>query len=144
MKRRRFIAGLCGAVAGPLAARTQPNVLTPRIGLLMAAPSDGIAAALTAFRLGLKENGLIRRKTLSCRCAVQCLWHHSRRVFRSAARLVSGQPCADCRSFLDTRSLWTFPTRLQVLPHLAVICLIFIVAQQGTPLPYCEVLFPQN
>ena len=58
MKRREFIAGLFGAVAGPLAARTQPNILTPRIGLLMPAPADGIAAALTAFRLGLKENRL--------------------------------------------------------------------------------------
>jgi putative ABC transport system substrate-binding protein len=58
MKRRHFIAGLFGAVAGPLTARTQPNILTPRIGLLIAAQADGGAAALTAFRLGLYENAL--------------------------------------------------------------------------------------
>jgi putative ABC transport system substrate-binding protein len=67
MKRRQFMAGFAGAATWPLTARTQPIGLTSRIGLLLATSADGTAAALTAFRRGLTENGLDPYKDVELR-----------------------------------------------------------------------------
>jgi putative tryptophan/tyrosine transport system substrate-binding protein len=56
MKRRAFITLLGGAVAWPLAARTQPQAKPPRIGFL------GLAFERTAgewLRAGLRDLGYI-------------------------------------------------------------------------------------
>jgi putative tryptophan/tyrosine transport system substrate-binding protein len=84
MKRRQFVTGLAGAVAWPLAARTQPNVLTPRIGLLLASSADGLGAALRAFRQGLTENGLDPEKDVELQVRGSSL---TQSLERSAAEL---------------------------------------------------------
>lgn len=59
MKRREFIAGLCGAAVWPLAARAQQGERIRRIGVFMAGVSDdrdGLAR-LAAFQQALQELG---------------------------------------------------------------------------------------
>ena len=55
--RRAFIAGLGGAAAWPVVARSQPNVR--RVGVLMGgSQGDGAGdAGLTAFTMALREIG---------------------------------------------------------------------------------------
>ena len=57
MRRREFIAGL-GAVAWPMAARTQQSAL-PVIGLVNGGSTEGASANADAFRKGLVETGYI-------------------------------------------------------------------------------------
>jgi putative tryptophan/tyrosine transport system substrate-binding protein len=84
MKRRQFVTGFAGAAAWPLTARTQPNFLTPRIGLLLASSADGLAAALTAFRQGLTENGFDPEKDVELQVRGSSL---TQSLERSAAEL---------------------------------------------------------
>ena len=53
MNRRKFIAGIGGGIAWPLAARAQQAM--PVIGFLHSAEAKSFAAQLAAFRQGLKE-----------------------------------------------------------------------------------------
>jgi putative ABC transport system substrate-binding protein len=59
MRRREFIAALCGAAAWPLAARAQQPERMRRIGVLMTRAADDPAgqAQLAAFTQGLQERG---------------------------------------------------------------------------------------
>jgi putative ABC transport system substrate-binding protein len=59
LRRRKFIAGLSGAAAWPLAARAQQRDRVRRIGVLMnlAADDPGSAARIAAFAQGLAELG---------------------------------------------------------------------------------------
>jgi putative tryptophan/tyrosine transport system substrate-binding protein len=56
MKRRRFIAGLSGAAAWPLAARAQ-HPAVPVIGYLNWGEKHSGAPGISAFRQGLAERG---------------------------------------------------------------------------------------
>ena len=57
MRRREFIAGLCGAAAWPLAARAQPAV--PVVGLVNGGSADASSGYAAAFRKGLGETGYV-------------------------------------------------------------------------------------
>jgi putative tryptophan/tyrosine transport system substrate-binding protein len=64
MRRREFIAGLCGAAAvWPLAARAQAAI--PVIGALNSAAAAPIAPLLAAFRIGLGEAGYVEGQNLA-------------------------------------------------------------------------------
>ena len=56
MMRRKFIAGLAGAAAWPLAARA-PQAAMPVIGLLTAGFPETSVTRVSAFRQGLNETG---------------------------------------------------------------------------------------
>ncbi|WP_245286825.1 ABC transporter substrate-binding protein [Bradyrhizobium sp. Tv2a-2] len=58
IERRKFLAALGGAVAGPLAARAQQAAM-PVIGFLGSTSLQGYRARLHAFAVGLKEEGYI-------------------------------------------------------------------------------------
>ena len=58
MKRREFIAGLAGAAAWPVAARTQQTTL-PMVGVLGAPAPEQIRDQIVAFQRGLKEGGYV-------------------------------------------------------------------------------------
>ena len=65
MKRREFIAGLCGtAVALPLAARAQ-QVPMPVVGFLRSASLAGSTHLVAAFRAGLKEIGFVEGQNVA-------------------------------------------------------------------------------
>jgi putative tryptophan/tyrosine transport system substrate-binding protein len=66
MKRREFIAGLAGAAAWPVAARTQQPSRMPRIGVLMALAEDDPngKAYLSAFMRGFAEAGWVDGHTV--------------------------------------------------------------------------------
>jgi ABC-type uncharacterized transport system substrate-binding protein len=59
MKRRAFIAGICGAAAWPLAARAQQSGRVPRIGYLVTGSLEAPEAQVfhDAFRQGLRQLG---------------------------------------------------------------------------------------
>ena len=59
MRRRDFVALLCGAAAWPLAARAQQGERMRRVGVLMSAPADDAEAQarLIAFGQGLAQSG---------------------------------------------------------------------------------------
>jgi putative tryptophan/tyrosine transport system substrate-binding protein len=56
MRRREFIAGLGGAAAWPLTARTQQSKM-PVVGFLSLEPVSLTAPAFLEFRQGLAESG---------------------------------------------------------------------------------------
>jgi putative tryptophan/tyrosine transport system substrate-binding protein len=62
MRRREFIAALCGAAVLPAAVRAQQM---PVIGILGAGSLRGVDVLLAAFRLGLKEAGRVEGQTVA-------------------------------------------------------------------------------
>jgi putative tryptophan/tyrosine transport system substrate-binding protein len=66
MRRRKFIAGLCGAAAWPVAARAQQAERVRRIGVLMgsAATDTQGQSYLAAFIQGLRQAGWIEGRNL--------------------------------------------------------------------------------
>src|SRR5271167_1275290 len=59
MRRREFIAGVCGAtIAWPLAAQAQKPAM-PLIGYLAPGSPDAFASLVRAFRRGLNETGYV-------------------------------------------------------------------------------------
>jgi putative ABC transport system substrate-binding protein len=64
MKRRTFLAALCGAAAWPMAARAQQAAM-PVIGFLDTRSSDGMTSRLASFRQGLKAVGLAEGENVS-------------------------------------------------------------------------------
>jgi len=64
MRRRDFIAGLCGAAAMPLVARAQQASM-PVIGFLRSASLVDVPYFVTAFRQGLKEAGFVEGQNVA-------------------------------------------------------------------------------
>jgi putative ABC transport system substrate-binding protein len=64
MKRRDFIAGLCGAMAWPFAARAQQQPL-PIVAFLGVAPASSSEGRIEAFRLGLRDLGFVAGNNMS-------------------------------------------------------------------------------
>ena len=65
MRRREFIAGLCGAVAWPLVARAQPAERVQRIGFLsFTNENDQLAQAQTALLEALAKLGWVEGRNL--------------------------------------------------------------------------------
>jgi putative ABC transport system substrate-binding protein len=58
LRRREFIAGLGGAVAWPLAARTQRAEM-PVIGVIPTSAPEPSAYQVSAIRKGLSETGFV-------------------------------------------------------------------------------------
>src|ERR1700730_14002232 len=63
MKRRAFIAGLCGAVAWPIAARAQQGERTRRIGVLLFGTPD-TDPNFGSFREALRDLGYVESRNL--------------------------------------------------------------------------------
>jgi putative ABC transport system substrate-binding protein len=62
--RREFITLVGGAAASPLAARAQQGGKIARIGFLGANSASSWASRLEAFRLGLRDHGLVEGKNI--------------------------------------------------------------------------------
>jgi putative tryptophan/tyrosine transport system substrate-binding protein len=94
MNRRKFIAGLGGAAAWPLAARGQPSEPMRRVGMLMAYDDEDPEekAWLAAFRRGLRELGWAEGRDL--RIDVRWTAGSLERMRTSAKELVDLQPNA--------------------------------------------------
>jgi putative ABC transport system substrate-binding protein len=63
IRRREFIAGVCGAAAWPLAARAQQSAM-PVIGFLHSGAPGPNQGSLDAFRRGLADAGFIENKNV--------------------------------------------------------------------------------
>ena len=63
MKRRTFIAGLGGAVAGPLVARAQ-QAAVPVVGWLDSQSPETEREVLPVFRKGLAETGYVEGRNV--------------------------------------------------------------------------------
>jgi putative tryptophan/tyrosine transport system substrate-binding protein len=86
MKRREFIALICGpAAAWPLAAHAQPPAM-PVVGILSSASLSAFTDLLGAFRQGLKESGYREGQNV----AIESRWAegHFERLPELAAALV--------------------------------------------------------
>jgi putative tryptophan/tyrosine transport system substrate-binding protein len=64
MRRREFIAGICGMVSGPLTARAQQRTM-PVIGFLNGSSPEGGSEFLTAFRRGLREERFVEGENVT-------------------------------------------------------------------------------
>jgi putative tryptophan/tyrosine transport system substrate-binding protein len=64
MRRRKFIAVLGAALAGPLSAAAQPKAGIPRVGFLMGSTPSSEAATLGAFSGALEKLGYIDGETI--------------------------------------------------------------------------------
>jgi putative ABC transport system substrate-binding protein len=64
MRRRKFLAGLGGAAAWPLAARAQQPAL-PVVGLVTLGSADSSAGYNPAFRKGLGETGHVEGRNVT-------------------------------------------------------------------------------
>jgi putative ABC transport system substrate-binding protein len=92
MRRREFIAGLCGAAAWPVMARAQQGERVRRIGVLMSLAKDdprGLAE-LAAFRQGLAELGWIEGRAVGIE--VQWPGDDTESAGTLAKELVAGKP----------------------------------------------------
>jgi putative ABC transport system substrate-binding protein len=75
MLRREFIAGLGGAVAGPLAAWAQQSERTPRIGVMMSVANNALGQArFKAFQQGLEKWGWTDGRNV----AIEVRWSEGR------------------------------------------------------------------
>ena len=59
MGRREFIAGLAGAAACPLAARSQSLPNLPEVGFLYTGSASALPSRITAFSDGLRSRGYV-------------------------------------------------------------------------------------
>src|SRR6266567_3628702 len=64
MRRREFMAAVCGAAAWPVAARAQQPSM-PVVGFLGSASPEVFAVQLAAFRQGLSEAGYVENRTVA-------------------------------------------------------------------------------
>src|SRR6185436_12471467 len=74
MRRREFIAALCGtAAAWPFVVSAQQSTM-PAIGFLHAQSPEGFADQVRGFRQGLKEAGFVEGENL----AIEYRWAENR------------------------------------------------------------------
>ncbi len=73
MRRREFIAGICGAAAWSVAAGAQQPVL-PTVGFVTARSADASVGVVAAFRKGLGETGYVEGRNV----AVEYHWLEGR------------------------------------------------------------------
>jgi putative ABC transport system substrate-binding protein len=64
MRRRKFIAGLGGAVAWPIVARAQQQVM-PVVGFLIIGPASATMNEIAGFRRGLNETGYVEGQNVA-------------------------------------------------------------------------------
>jgi putative tryptophan/tyrosine transport system substrate-binding protein len=92
MKRREFIAGLCGAVAWPVVARAQQGARVRRIGVLLPAAADDtqFQAYVGAFLQGLALSGW----TIGRNVRIDTRWAtaNAAEIRRHAAELAASAP----------------------------------------------------
>ena len=64
MKRREFVAALCGATVWPLVSRAQPTGKVYRIGILETVSAAQNGANLDGLRNGLRKLGYVEGQNL--------------------------------------------------------------------------------
>jgi putative tryptophan/tyrosine transport system substrate-binding protein len=94
MKRREFIAGLCGAVAWPLAARVQQLNGVGRVGVLLRYADDDreTKTVLAGFRRGLEERGWQEGRNLHIDYRLGVVIDQPALVANAAKELIGLQP----------------------------------------------------